>query len=261
VTSINVTCSVNTFTVGGAITGLQPGQTIDLQNNGADTKTLSADGNFTFLPLADNSLYAVTIAAQPANQFCQVQNGTGALAGADVTSVQVICSQLNRSFTGTLPSGNPGSLSFTTTDSMCSFQADPTFSAAPNPAPPAGLTLFDGVVGFVIEDCAPGATVTVTLNYGVGLSPSIGYWKVGAPWRQVGAAVSGTTVTFSITDGGAFDDDNTVNGVIVDPSGAASGSISTTNTPEKVPATPWWSLGLAMLLILQIASMRRRVRN
>ena len=260
VTSVSVVCSTDSFTVGGTITGLQPGQTVELQNNGADTRTFGSDGNFTFSPLADTSPYAVTIATQPASQFCEVQSGTGTLAGADVTSVQVSCSQLNRSFTGTLPSGNTGSLSFTTGDSACTFRGSPTFSVAPTPAPPAGLTLFDGVVGFVIEDCAPGATVTVTLDYGVGVPPNVGYWKVGSPWRQMSAAVSGTAVTFSITDGGGFDDDNMVNGVIVDPSGAASGSVSAANSPVNVPATPWWSLAILMLLILQIASMRHRAR-
>lgn len=49
-------------------------------------------GSFTFpTPLADGTPYAVTVLIQPTGQTCTVANGTGTIAGADVTDVAVTC--------------------------------------------------------------------------------------------------------------------------------------------------------------------------
>ncbi len=88
---VSVVCALNEFTVGGTVSGLTGGETLVLQINGADDQTLTADGNFTFSSLADGSSYTVTVATQPASQSCSVSNGSGTLAGADVTNVSVTC--------------------------------------------------------------------------------------------------------------------------------------------------------------------------
>ncbi len=85
--------SLNTFTVGGSVSGLE-GSGLVLQNNGGDDLAVSADGSFTFATaLADGSGYDVTVLSQPASpsQTCSVSNGNGTLAGADVTNVQISC--------------------------------------------------------------------------------------------------------------------------------------------------------------------------
>jgi hypothetical protein len=79
-----------TYTVGGTVSGLTG--TVSLLNNGGDGLSVTADGGFTFATaLADSAGYAVTIDTQPAGQTCAVANGTGTIAGADVTLVSVTC--------------------------------------------------------------------------------------------------------------------------------------------------------------------------
>jgi hypothetical protein len=90
VTDISITCVTNTYTIGGTISGLAG--TVELQNNGGDTLSLSTNGDFTFLTaVADGSNYEITVQTQPAGQVCSVSNGTGTLGGLGVTSVAVTC--------------------------------------------------------------------------------------------------------------------------------------------------------------------------
>ena len=86
-----MTCSVTTFSVAGTVSGAAAGHTVELQNNGVNTLTVVADGNFQFPPLADGSAYAVSVSAQPAGQTCTVSNGSGTVSGANVTDVAVKC--------------------------------------------------------------------------------------------------------------------------------------------------------------------------
>ncbi len=82
-----------TFAVGGSVAGLA-GTGLVLQNNGGDDLTITADGAFSFSqPLNDGAAYAVTVARQPTNlsQTCAVANGSGIIAGADVTDVAITC--------------------------------------------------------------------------------------------------------------------------------------------------------------------------
>ncbi len=81
------------LSVGGTVTGLTGGRLV-LQNNGADDLPIVSDGAFTFAtPLSDGSNYLVTVFSQPTSpkQFCSIANGSGTLAGADVSNVAVSC--------------------------------------------------------------------------------------------------------------------------------------------------------------------------
>ncbi|VTU46464.1 6-phosphogluconolactonase (plasmid) [Variovorax sp. SRS16] len=90
VTNVNVTCSTNTYTIGGTVSGLTG--TLALQNNGADTLVVHANGSFTFAtPVAWSSTYNVTVNTQPAGQTCTVTNGSGANVAVNVTNVGVTC--------------------------------------------------------------------------------------------------------------------------------------------------------------------------
>ncbi len=98
-------------TVGGTVTGLT-GSGLVLQNNGGDDLAISADGSFTFaMPLVDGSSYAVTVLTQPSspNQTCSVTNGSGTVAGANVTNVAIVCTTntytIGGSVTGVTGSG------------------------------------------------------------------------------------------------------------------------------------------------------------
>ncbi len=99
ITSVRVTCTTNTFTVGGMASGLA-GTGLVLQNNGGDNLSIAADGSFTFTtPVASGASYAVTVLTQPTSptQVCTVTNGSGTVGGGAVTNVQVTC--VTRTFT------------------------------------------------------------------------------------------------------------------------------------------------------------------
>ncbi len=90
------------FRVGGTVTGLAGGG-LGLQLNGTESLTREADGPFTFQQqLEDKSAYTVTVSAWPAEQDCTVEGGTGKVAGADVSSVQVRCATRTYTVGGTV---------------------------------------------------------------------------------------------------------------------------------------------------------------
>jgi hypothetical protein len=92
VTTVQVTCSGGTLTIGGQVTDLL-GKGLVLQDNGGDNLTVNASGNFTFAtPVANNGPYKVTILTQPTApaQTCVVANGSGT-ATVIVTNVSVSC--------------------------------------------------------------------------------------------------------------------------------------------------------------------------
>ena len=118
VTSIQVTCSTTTYTIGGSVSGLE-GSGLVLRNNGGDNLPISANGAFTFATaLADGSSFDVTVFSQPSSpsQTCALVlppvgkggPGQGVVNGANVTSLRVECS--TNSFTiGGIVNGLEGS--------------------------------------------------------------------------------------------------------------------------------------------------------
>lgn len=89
------------FTIGGTVSGLAAtgaggssagSNKLMLQNNEVDDLRLTANGRFAFAtPLATGSAYAVRTQSQPTGQTCTVTQGSGAVAGSAVESVQVAC--------------------------------------------------------------------------------------------------------------------------------------------------------------------------
>lgn len=85
-----------TFSIGGTANGIA-GSGLTLQNNGADTLTVAADGSFTFATQVNSGdTYDVSVATQPGNpaQNCTVANGSGT-ATANVTNVTVSCATVS----------------------------------------------------------------------------------------------------------------------------------------------------------------------
>jgi hypothetical protein len=84
--------SVTDYTVGGTITGLV-GHGLQLTNSGNTVNPASGATTFTFPAQPDGSAYAVKVATQPGapSQSCAVMNGSGNVAGANVTNVVVTC--------------------------------------------------------------------------------------------------------------------------------------------------------------------------
>src|SRR5947209_5193044 len=92
VTNVTLTCSAIAFSVGGTVSGLSG--SVVLQNNGGDELSISANGTFTFgTPIASGTAYSVTVLTQPTNpsQSCTVTNGSGTVAGANITNIAVTC--------------------------------------------------------------------------------------------------------------------------------------------------------------------------
>jgi beta-glucanase (GH16 family) len=95
------------YRVGGTLSGLATGATVDLSNVDGTRLQLSQNGGFSFpAALSSGTTYSISIAQQPAGQTCTVSGGQGTVAGADITTVTVRC-QTNQFPIGGLLSGLP----------------------------------------------------------------------------------------------------------------------------------------------------------
>ncbi len=92
VTNVAVTCSANTYTVGGTISGLTASGLV-LLDNGVDATTISANATqFTMnTGAAYGSAYDITVQTPPTGLVCSVSNGTSTMGAADVASVGIAC--------------------------------------------------------------------------------------------------------------------------------------------------------------------------
>jgi len=92
VVGITVLCSTVSYSVGGTLSGLNPGEQITLLNNGANATVLNANGTFTFSSkVAYGTPYAVTVGAQPQAQSCAVRFGSASSIAGNVGGVDVNC--------------------------------------------------------------------------------------------------------------------------------------------------------------------------
>jgi hypothetical protein len=101
VTNVIIICVINpspvvTYSIGGTVSGLDAGNTVQLalQHSGTLGNTIDviSNGSFSFDPekVAAGATYVVSIATQPTGQSCSVSNGTGT-ASSNVTNVAVSC--------------------------------------------------------------------------------------------------------------------------------------------------------------------------
>ena len=109
-TNIEVACSSSGFSIGGAVTGLA-GSGLVLQLNGGNDLSIVSSGAFAFSTALQTGVgYAVSIRTQPTNpsQQCSISNGSGTVAGNNVTNIGINC--VSSSFTvGGSVSGLAGS--------------------------------------------------------------------------------------------------------------------------------------------------------
>jgi len=161
---------------------------------------------------------------------------------------------LRREFIGQLPRGTAGAISFITTDAECTFYTDPAFTGAV--APPGGINFPYGVVAFTVAQCLAGARIDVAIDYGKIMPSNAAAWKTD-PWTPLAnGTISGSVLSYSVTDGGPNDADGTINGVIVDPVGVGiptDGPADESDVPAAtaVPAVPVAGLlGLIGALVL-----------
>ena len=101
VTNIQVTCTNNTFTLGGTVSGLS-GTGLVLQDNSSNNLSISANGNYSFpSPINRGTAYNVTVLTQPSSpaQICGVTNGYGAGLFGNVSNVFVTCYTTSTAYT------------------------------------------------------------------------------------------------------------------------------------------------------------------
>jgi hypothetical protein len=153
------------YTVGGVVAGLT-GTGLVLQNNGGDDLTVSANGTFTFTTtVADNGAYSVTVKTQPIgpSQTCTASNNAGAIAGANITGVSVVCSENAYTVGGTVSglSGSGLALRNNGGDDL-PVSANGTFTFTTGVADGAGYT-----VTVKTQPAGPAQTCTANNNTGV----------------------------------------------------------------------------------------------
>jgi len=87
-----ITCSANTFAVGGTVVGA-PGGTVVLQDNGGDNLSLTGAGAFAFPHLlTSGATYTVTVLTQPSSVVtCTPSNATGTVGTSAVSTVTITC--------------------------------------------------------------------------------------------------------------------------------------------------------------------------
>jgi subtilisin-like proprotein convertase family protein len=93
VTNVSVSCTTNSFTIGGTVSGLV-GTGLVLQNNGGNNFAIAGNGGFTFsTQILSGATYTVTVLTQPTgpSQDCAVTSGSGTVGAGNVTNVVVTC--------------------------------------------------------------------------------------------------------------------------------------------------------------------------
>jgi 6-phosphogluconolactonase (cycloisomerase 2 family) len=98
ITNVSVTCTINSYAVGGTVTGLS-GTGLVLEVNGGSDLPVAGDGTFTFAQtLPTGSAYSVTVKSQPSTprELCTVSDGSGSVASANVSSIAISCAAVPR---------------------------------------------------------------------------------------------------------------------------------------------------------------------
>jgi hypothetical protein len=186
VTGVVINCGINTFTVGGTISGLA-GTGLVLQNNGGNDLAVTTGGMFAFTaPVASGGAFAVTVKTQPSGpmQTCAVSQGSGTVANGSITTVAITCVTKTFAVGGTV-AGLTGSglvLQNNLGDNLTVAEDGPvTFgtqvaSGAPyavtvltNPSSPAQTCTIASASGLVSAAAVNDIAVTCTTNkYSVG---------------------------------------------------------------------------------------------
>ena len=107
--TVSAVFAVNTYSIGGSVSGLIEGTEVILQNNASDKLTITANGDFIFsAELSHADTYDVRVLTQPTspNQICNVTNGAGLIAYENISDIVIICKPVTYTIGGTV-SGIP----------------------------------------------------------------------------------------------------------------------------------------------------------
>ena len=226
VTGIQVSCTTNTYTIGGKVSGLA-GSGLTLTLNGGSAFAIASSGPFVFSgALASGAPYAVAVGSQPSGptQTCTVTaDPSGTVQGANVGDVAITCTTnsyaISGSILGLAGSGlvltneggdalsvSPGATSFTFPTKVASgapydveVQSDPSGPSQHCAVSANQGSVQAGAVTGVIVNCSTNAfTVSGTVSglAGSGLVLSDGAGDT--------SAVSGTAFSFTLKSGTAY---------------------------------------------------------
>ncbi|HVV49258.1 MAG TPA: hypothetical protein VHO06_06350, partial [Polyangia bacterium] len=240
VTSVSVNCAVNTYTVGGTVTGLA-GSGLVLENNGNDDLSVTGNGSFAFaMPIASGGTFSVVVKAQPTSpgQICSVSQGTGSVVSSNVTSVTVTCATNSYPVAGTI-SGLAGSglvLQDNLGDNLSVTGNGPfTFAAAVADGAPYAVTV-------LTQPSSPSQTCTVA--NGSGTIAAAGVTNVGVTCVTntylIGGNVVGLSGSGLVLHNGGDDLPVSLNGAFTFPTPVASGatfSVSISTQPSSPTQT------------------------
>ncbi len=217
ITSVQVTCTTNAYTIGGMISGLTGAGPVLRDNGGNDLAVPAGATSFTFTtPIPSGGAYSVSVFTQPSNptQACVVTNGTGIVASANVTNVQVTCT------------GGPGVFAYATNQgngifvgSISGYSMNPDGTLVPLAASPFSTGLHPFALAADIQgkflyvaDENSSAIFTYAINALTGALT-----QVGLP-----TAVASTPTAIAIHPSGAWlyapsKNADTINGFSIDP--------------------------------------------
>ncbi len=130
VENVVVTCALPQFTIGGVINNLV-GSGMVITNNGTDEFRPTASGPFTFpTGLITGTRYEVRVRDLPQRprQLCGVQNGSGVVNGANVTSVVINCLNFGLGVGGTVSGLDSSGLELQTNGEKLGIAANGKFN-------------------------------------------------------------------------------------------------------------------------------------
>jgi 6-phosphogluconolactonase (cycloisomerase 2 family) len=237
ITNVAVTCIVNTYTVGGTVTGLS-GSGLVLQDNGGNNLAVTANGIFTFSsPVASGGAYSVSVLTQPSSpsQTCTVGSGAGTIINGGVVNVTLTCTTnkytVGGSVAGLRGSGlvlqdNGGNNLAVAASGAFAFTT-PVTSGAPY------------AVTVLTQPTSPSQTCTVGGSTGTVTSANIGTVTINCTTNTytVGGTVTGLSGTGLVLQDNGGNDLTVASGASSGPSAAIPFSFSTpvaSGTPYAV---------------------------
>ena len=243
-----------TASVGNATTSLTVTPTVL-----AGTSSLTVNGVATTSGNASGAI-ALNVGSNTITTVVTAQDGT-TTTNYTITLTRTRLSQIS----GTSPVGGGVITASLVGPLGCGFDRAEFIPFTGNPGSPpasnvtAGYVFAQGLFDFAVGGCPNTSTVTITMTYPQSFPASAVYMKYGptqitaTPHWYVfpGASISGNTVTLTITDGEAGDDDLVANGSIVDPGGVAvaGGSVA------AIPTLSQWGLLLLALLLTGVTGL------
>lgn len=190
VNNVVVTCSTQSFALGGTISGLNGAGLV--LGNGTDQLSIAAGATtFNLAPVAFTSSYAVMVANQPVGVTCTVTAGAGTMPAADVTGVAVTCSDQPYFLGGTVSGLTGAGLVLANGSDQFSVPAGASMFTMPAPVN------FSSPYAITVVTQPTGMTCTVSAGAGTMPADNVGSVSIVCANRSysLGGTVSGLSGT------------------------------------------------------------------